>query len=89
MRLEISQWSSSSNIPGNYILLEIIPTFVSLELVKNKKEKGGKNNGYILGYPEIFIHSLVDKRAGIVKIKQIFDEDVVRIEEENNESIEN
>lgn len=39
-KLEIAFWSSRSNIPGDYVNLEIIPVFYDLNAPKNHESKG-------------------------------------------------
>lgn len=48
-KLEICFWSSSSNTPGRYVNLEILP-WISVKKLKAKGEKG-----IILGHTELFI----------------------------------
>ncbi len=40
LKLEIAFWSSRSNIPGDYVNLEIIPAFYDLNAPKNHPSKG-------------------------------------------------
>ncbi|NOU74273.1 hypothetical protein GC098_23235 [Paenibacillus sp. LMG 31458] len=89
IKLEISFWSSARNIPGDYILLEIIPSFYSIQLIRNEKVKKqkSKSNGYILGHPAIFVHALSDRNSGTVKIKQIFGEELERFERSDLDAV--
>lgn len=48
IKLEICFWSSSSNIPGSHVCLEVLPSFYSQEL------KNIGNKGFILGHTDIF-----------------------------------
>ena len=51
IKLEITFWSSRSNIPGRHINLEILPNFYSVELAKANKTKG-----FLFGHTAIFSH---------------------------------
>lgn len=80
IKLIIGFSSSRSNIPGEWICLEIGPAFFSKQLAKKNK-----NKGYIFGYPTIFYHSYTDNPQQI-KVRQIFGDELERTEEDSEES---
>ncbi len=53
IKFEISFWSSRSNTPGEYVNLEIIPTFISLDLIKKLKNEEISSKGF-LGFPNFY-----------------------------------
>ena len=81
IKIEISFWSSGSNIPGSYVNLEILPTIYSLELINNSKEKGMKSKGYILSFIELFTERLNNKPEGSKVIINAFGDIIERIDE--------
>ncbi len=68
IKIEIAFWSSGSNMPGDYVNLEIIPAIYSLDLKKDLKLKGIDSKGYILGYPDIFFEKLEDIPKGLKRV---------------------
>lgn len=47
IKLEIAFWSSGSNTAGEWVNLEIIPSFTSLDLKNHLKAQGIKTNAYL------------------------------------------
>lgn len=81
LKVEICFWSSKSNIPGEYVNLEILPNFYSTEIVKSNKSKG-----LLLGHTALFIRKyLVNPKQ--IKVRQIFGEEIERIDEHSTESV--
>lgn len=71
VKIEIAFWSSGSNMPGDYVNLEILPAIYSLDLEKELKSKSKDTNGYILGYPAIFFERLENIPKGIKRVIDI------------------
>jgi len=80
-KVEICFWSSRSNIPGEYVNLEILPNFYSNQPIKEKKSKG-----FLFGHTGLFIHKYSDNPKKI-KIRQIFGDEIERIDEYSDESV--
>lgn len=74
IKIEIAFWSSGSNIPGDYINLEIIPSFYSLELKKEMKSKQIDSNGYFLGFSDILLERLETIPRGTQRVINILGE---------------
>jgi len=55
IKLEICFWSSRSNIPGEWVNLEILPNFYSLQLKKTSDKKG-----FLFGHTGIFYHKTLE-----------------------------
>ncbi|GGZ69681.1 hypothetical protein [Algibacter mikhailovii] len=53
IKFEIAFWSSGSNTPGEWVNLEIIPSFASIELKNHLKERGIDSYGY-MRFPEFY-----------------------------------
>ncbi|MDP4147703.1 MAG: hypothetical protein Q8936_25095 [Bacillota bacterium] len=87
IKLEIGLWSSSYNMLGKDVTLEIIPSFFSLGLANKDKESGKKSKGYLFGYPEIFFYSIPNRKPGTVIVKRILNETIERFEEWSSESV--
>jgi hypothetical protein len=68
IKIEIAFWSSSSNMQGESVNLEILPAIYSLDLKKDLKSKGVESSGCILGYPTIFCEKLVGIPKGIKRV---------------------
>ncbi len=81
IKLEICFWSSRSNTPGEYVNLEILPNFYSLELEKQSKIKG-----YLFGHTGINNTKYTDDKTK-VRIIQIFGDIVESIDEYSYESV--
>ena len=81
LKVEICFWSSRSNIPGEYVNLEILPNFYSNQLIKEKKSKG-----FLFGHTGLFIHKYSDNPK-LIKVRQIFGDEIERIDEYNHESV--
>ena len=80
LKLEICFWSSKSNIPGEYVNLEIIPNFYSKQL-KNKSNI----KGFLFGYTELLYKKYTDDVTKI-RINTIFGETIERTDEYSYES---
>ncbi len=81
IKLEICFYSSASNMQGEYVNLEIIPHFYSVEL-----SKLGKAKGYLFGLASIFSSKYSDDPKKI-KIIQIFGDVIEREDPQGTESI--
>lgn len=81
LKLEICFWSSRSNTPGEYVNLEILPNFYSLELAKQSKIKG-----FLFGHTGINCTKYTDDKKK-VRIIQIFGDILERIDEYSYESV--
>ena len=81
IKLEICFWSSASNMPGDYVNLEILPNFYSIELAKQSKVKG-----FLFGHTSIFNTKYTDDKKK-VRVVQIFGDILERIDEYSNESV--
>ncbi|MDV7187948.1 hypothetical protein R3X25_11705 [Lutibacter sp. TH_r2] len=79
IKLEITFWSSRTNELGNYINLEILPNFHSIELRKNKK-------GYLFGHTSIFTKKYLKDKSKI-RVNQIYGETLERTDEYSRESV--
>jgi hypothetical protein len=68
LKLEISFWSSGYNMPGDYVLLEIIPQIYSVQQLKEKVSKKPLfwNTGF-------FFHPLVTDNQSLVRFNNIFE----------------
>ena len=53
IKLKIAFWSSRSNISGEFVNLEIVPSFESVSLAKNLSKKK-KENGFLFGHNVVF-----------------------------------
>jgi|TARA_Y100000114_G_scaffold154224_1_gene175808 hypothetical protein len=71
VKIEIAFWSSGSNMPGDYVNLEILPAIYSLDLKRDLKDKGIDSKGLILGYPTIFFERLVNIPKGTKRVLTI------------------
>lgn len=80
IKLEIGLWSSRSNIPGDYVLLNILPYFYSLELAKARKSKG-----LLLGHVALFSLPMPDLPKKTVRVKQIYGDALDRKEPRSKE----
>jgi hypothetical protein len=80
-KLEINFWSSKSNIPGEYVCLEILPYFYSKHLIKTLKTKG-----LLFGHTSLF-YKKTNNDPNKVTIQQIFGGEIERIEKNNKESL--
>ncbi|GAB3782200.1 hypothetical protein GCM10028818_37570 [Spirosoma horti] len=81
LKLEISFWSSRSNKPGEWVLLEILPAFYSKQLAKITKTKG-----FLFGHSGLFYHKYsADPRR--IKVKHIFGDEEERIDQYSTESL--
>ena len=80
-KVEICFWSSRSNIPGEYVNLEILPNFYSNQLIKEKKSKG-----FLFGHTGLFYHQYTNNPKQI-KVRQIFGDEMGRIDEYSTESV--
>ncbi|WP_074407891.1 hypothetical protein [Aquimarina megaterium] len=74
IKIEIAFWSSGSNIPGDHVNLEIIPSFYSLELKKEMKSKQIDSNGYFLGFSDILLERLETIPKGTQRVINILGE---------------
>lgn len=74
LKLEIGLWSSRSNIPGEYVNLEVVPSFFSLELAKSADAR----KGYLFGHPDIFVYAASGLPPGTVRIERLFDPAIER-----------
>ena len=70
IKIVITFWSSGSNIPGEYVNLEMIPSIYSLEL----KRKNISKTGYILGFVEMLTENYEEKPLGTKLIINAFNE---------------
>jgi hypothetical protein len=77
LKLEIGLWSSRSNIPGEYVNLEVIPSFTSLVLAKSK----GARRGYFFGHPEIFEYPAPDLPPKTLRVECLFDSPIESVED--------
>jgi hypothetical protein len=68
VKIEIAFWSSGSNMPGDYVNLEILPAIYSLDLKKDLKSRGKDSKGLILGYPAIFFERLESIPKGTKRV---------------------
>lgn len=75
IKLVIAFWSSGSNIPGNWVNLEIIPNFYSNQLAKTSKIKG-----LLFGHKGLFYHKYTDNPKQIL-VKHIFGEKLESVDE--------
>ncbi len=80
IKLVIAFWSSRSNIPGDWVNLEILPNFYSKQLAKTSDSKG-----FLFGHTGLFYHKYTDNPKQIL-VKQIFGGELERIDEYSNES---
>ncbi|TVX91518.1 hypothetical protein [Cohnella terricola] len=88
LKLQISFWSSGYNTPGEYVNLEIIPSFYSTKLSQKKRAQGqDAKQGYFFGYPTIFNYPLLGREPGTVRVKQIFGDEIERYEEGTTEAV--
>jgi len=78
IKLEISFYSSRSNILGDYVNLEILPYFYF-------KQKKGEEDGFLFGHPYLFEHKYTDDKTKI-RLNKIFGEVVEQIDEYSHES---
>jgi hypothetical protein len=81
IKLEICFWSSASNTPGEYVNLEILPNFYSIDLAKKSKTRG-----FLFGHTGINNIKYTDDKKK-VRIIQIFGDVVERIDEYSHESV--
>jgi hypothetical protein len=80
IKLEICFWSSRSNIIGDYVNLEIIPSFYSKQLKKESEFKG-----FLFGHTTLFTHKFKEDIKEI-RVNQIFGDIVDRIDQYSHES---
>jgi hypothetical protein len=85
IKIEITFWSSGSNMQGDYVNLEIIPWIYSLDLKKDLKLNGIESNGCILGYPTIFFEKLETIPKGTKRVIDLQGE-IHEFEEEHEET---
>jgi hypothetical protein len=85
VKIEVSFYSSRSNIPGDWVAFEICISVISLEYIKYKKEQGEKTQGRLFGEMALFSKKLENVTNGMVRIKKIFGEDIERIEDDRTE----
>lgn len=81
LKLDITFWSSRSNMPGNHVDLEILPNFYSLELATT-----GKAKGFLFGHTAIFHHKYTDNPR-LQRINQIYGDVLEREDSHTNESV--
>jgi len=81
VKLEICFWSSHSNTPGQYVNLEILPNFYSLQLAKQSRIKG-----FLFGHTAIFNEKYTDDNRKI-KEMQIFGDVLERTDADSYESV--
>lgn len=81
IKLIIGFSSSRSNIPGEWICLDIGPAFFSKLLGKVSKIKG-----FLFGHTGIFYHKYTDNPQ-LIKVRQIFGDELERLEEDSTESL--
>lgn len=87
IKIEVSFWSSRSNTPGSYVNLEILPHFYSIAVKKMKEKQDIKNNGLLMGHVQLLTEKYPDAAPGRVKVKQIFEADIERFEEDREEAV--
>jgi hypothetical protein len=80
IKLVIAFWSSRSNTPGEWVNLEILPSFYSKQLTKTSDIKG-----FLFGHTGLFYHKFADNPKQIL-VKQIFGGELERFDEYSNES---
>ena len=80
IKLVIEFWSSRSNIPGDWVNLEILPNFYSKQLAKTSEYKG-----FLFGHKGLFYHKYTDNPKQIL-IKKIFGDELERVDEYSDES---
>jgi hypothetical protein len=80
IKVVIAFWSSRSNIPGDWVNLEILPNFYSKQLAKTSDTKG-----FLFGHTGLFYHKFTDNPKQIL-VKQIFGGELERFDEYSNES---
>ncbi|MDR0444203.1 MAG: hypothetical protein LBH44_12445 [Treponema sp.] len=80
IKLEISFWSSGRNILGEYVNLEILPSFYSKTLKNNNKE------GFLFGHVPLFYHKYTNDKTKI-KVNQIYGDILERTDKYSHESI--
>jgi hypothetical protein len=81
IKLEICFWSSASNTPGEYVNLEILPNFYSIDLAKKSK-----TSGFLFGHTGINNIKYTDDKKK-VRIIQIFGDVLEIIDEYSHESV--
>lgn len=81
IKLDIIFSSSRSNTPGEYVNLEILPNFYSVELSKRSKSKG-----FLFGHTGIFEHKYTNENSKI-RVNQIYGNVLERIDEYSSESV--
>ena len=86
IKLDICFYSSSYNTPGEFVNLEILPHFYSVEIAKNDKYKN-KFKGFLFGHTAINTTKLTDEKPHKKIIKQIFDEEIELFDENFDETI--
>lgn len=79
IKLEISFWSSRSNMLGDYINLEIIPYFYSIALKKN-------NKGFLFSNQSFLVKKYTDDPSKI-RIIQIYGDTLETTNEHSRESV--
>ena len=67
LKLALAFWSSRSNIPGEIVVLEMIPSFYSLALAKADERK----RGYFFGHPTIFCYPAPGLADGVERLERI------------------
>lgn len=80
IKLIIEFWSTKSNTPGSSVSFEILPNFYAKQLAKTSTI-----NGFLFGHTGLFYHQYTDNPKQIL-VKQIFGEELERIDEYSNES---
>lgn len=80
LKLEICFWSSRSNMSGESVGLEILPSFYSKQLKNGRKIKV-----FLFGHTGIFYHKYKDDKSQI-RVNQIFGDILDRIDEYTHES---
>lgn len=80
IKLEIGFSSSRSNMPGNWVNLEILPGFYSKQL-----KKKGEADGFLFGHTGIFYHKYKDDKTQI-RVNKIFGDVLERTDEYSDES---
>ena len=83
IKYEIAFWSSGSNMAGDFVNLEIIPSLIDLDFKKEMQSKGIDSNGYIFGLSNLFSEKLITIPKGTKRVINILEE--VKDFEENYE----
>ncbi len=82
LKLEIGLWSSRSNIPGEYVNLEVIPSYFSLILAKSETTR----KGYFFGHPAIFKYPAPDLPPKTFRVERLFEPPIERFEERRKDA---